>query len=98
MIFIFNPFFNEISMSKQNSSRWDAAFCNVTSGVMLFAFICPIKRTPGLYELRVITTSSIVYNVFISGGKMKKKELSLHIYYSKFDKHQNFIFVDRTYL
>ena len=36
--FIFISFFDEICVSKQNSPRWDAAFCP-----------CPIKRTPGLY-------------------------------------------------
>ena len=31
-------FFNEISLCKQNSPRWDAAFCGVTSGAILFAY------------------------------------------------------------
>ena len=35
--FIFRLFF----VSKQNSPRWDAAFC-----------LCPIKRTPALYGLK----------------------------------------------
>ena len=29
-------FFNEFSQSKQNSPRWDAAFCGVTSKAILF--------------------------------------------------------------
>ena len=39
VIFIFISFFDEISLSKQNSPRWDAAFCGVTSGAMLFAYV-----------------------------------------------------------
>ena len=42
-------FFDEISLCKQNSPRWDAVFCDITSGAMLFA--CPIKRMQGYYEL-----------------------------------------------
>ena len=30
---MFNPFFEEIPLSKQYSRRWDAAVCGVTSGV-----------------------------------------------------------------
>ena len=37
MIFIL--FFDEIPLSKQNSPRWDAAFCGVTSGAILFAYV-----------------------------------------------------------
>ena len=43
-------FFYNFSLSKQNSPIWDAAFCGVTSGAMLFC-LCPIKGTPGLNEL-----------------------------------------------
>ena len=32
-------FFDENKLSKQNSPRWDAAFCGVTSGAILFAFV-----------------------------------------------------------
>ena len=32
-------FFDEIPLSKQNSPRWDAAFCGVTSGAILFAYV-----------------------------------------------------------
>ena len=35
----FIQFFDEIPLSKQNSPRWDAAFCGVTSGAMLFAYV-----------------------------------------------------------
>ena len=31
---LFIPFFDEITFSKQNSPRWDAAFCGVTSGAI----------------------------------------------------------------
>ena len=31
--------FDEIPPSKQNSPRWDAAFCGVTSGAILFAYV-----------------------------------------------------------
>ena len=40
--FIFISFFDEISLYKQDSPRWDAAFCDVTSGAMLFAYV-PFK-------------------------------------------------------
>ena len=36
-LFFFISFFDEISLCKQNSQRWDAALCGVTSGAMLFA-------------------------------------------------------------
>ena len=39
MIFIFYLIFDEISLSKQNSPRWDAALCGVTSGAILFAYV-----------------------------------------------------------
>ena len=39
MIFNFYPIFDEFSLSKQNSPRSDAAFCGVTSGAMLFAYV-----------------------------------------------------------
>ena len=32
-------FFDEIPQSKQNSPRWDTAFCGVTSGAILFAYV-----------------------------------------------------------
>ena len=32
-------FFDEILVSKQNSPRWDAAFCGVTSEAILFAYV-----------------------------------------------------------
>ena len=41
---------DEIHVSKQTSPKWDATFCGVTSGAILFA-LCPIKRTPGLFGL-----------------------------------------------
>ena len=41
MILNFNSIFNEneIPLSKQNSPRWDAASCVITSGAILFAFV-----------------------------------------------------------
>ena len=39
--FLFH-FFDEYTVSKQNSPRWDAAFCGVTSGAILFAYV-PLK-------------------------------------------------------
>ena len=36
--FLFD-FFAEISLCKQNSPRWDAAFCGVPSVAMLFAYV-----------------------------------------------------------
>ena len=35
----FIQFFDENSLSKQNSPRYDAAFCGVTSGAILFAYV-----------------------------------------------------------
>ena len=47
MIFHFLiSFVDENHESKQNSPRWDAAFCGVTFGVILYAyvpFLCPIE-------------------------------------------------------
>ena len=37
--YFFISFFDEISLCKQNSPRWDAAFCGVTSGAILFAHV-----------------------------------------------------------
>ena len=50
VIFHFYVIFDENHVSKQNSLRWGAAFCEVTSGAILFA--CPVKWTPGLYGLK----------------------------------------------
>ena len=38
-VFHFYLFFDEKLVSKQNSPRWDAAFCYVTSGAILFAYV-----------------------------------------------------------
>ena len=35
----FISFIVEFPPSKQNSPRWDAAFCGVTSGAILFAYV-----------------------------------------------------------
>ena len=43
VIFIFYLIFGEISLCKQNSPTWDAVFCGVTSGAMLFAYV-PLKE------------------------------------------------------
>ena len=32
-------FFDKNSISKQNSPRWDATFCGITSGAILFAYV-----------------------------------------------------------
>ena len=37
--YLFIKFFDDIPLSKQNSPRWDAAFCGVTSGAILFAYV-----------------------------------------------------------
>ena len=39
IFFIFILFFDEFHVSKQNSPKWDAAFCGVTSGAILFVYI-----------------------------------------------------------
>ena len=37
--YFFIQFSDEIPLSKQDSPRWDAAFCGVTSGAILFAYV-----------------------------------------------------------
>ena len=37
--YFFISFFDVISLCKKNSPGWDAAFCGVTSGAMLFAYV-----------------------------------------------------------
>ena len=37
--FFFISFFNENLLSKQNSPRWDRAFCGVTSWAILFVYV-----------------------------------------------------------
>ena len=40
LFFIFISFFDESRSSKRNTRlRWDAAFCGVTSGAILFAYV-----------------------------------------------------------
>ena len=39
VLFHFYFIFDEIHVNKQNSPRWDAAFCGVISGAILFAFV-----------------------------------------------------------
>ena len=39
VILNFIPFSDDIPLSKQNSPRWDSAFCGVTSGAILFAYV-----------------------------------------------------------
>ena len=43
VILIFISFFDESRLSKQKCPRWDAAFCGVTPGAILFAYV-PQKR------------------------------------------------------
>ena len=37
--FFLSDFCDEISLGKQNSPRWDAAFCGITSAAMPFAYV-----------------------------------------------------------
>ena len=37
--FTFYFIIDEIRVNKQNSPRWDAAFCYATSGAILFAYV-----------------------------------------------------------
>ena len=39
VIFNFISFYDEISLRKQNSPRWDAEFCGISSGAILFAYV-----------------------------------------------------------
>ena len=50
-VFIFVSFFDESHVRKQNSARWNAAFCGVISGAILFANV-QYKRTTDLYGLK----------------------------------------------
>ena len=57
--------FDAFSLSKQNSPRWDAAFCGVSSGATVYSVcVVPIKRTLGLYELRHFITIGRWLSVF----------------------------------
>ena len=44
VIFHFYFIFIEIPVSKQYSPRWDATFCGVSSGAILFAYVLKIGR------------------------------------------------------
>ena len=46
----FFQFFDEISLRKQNSARWDTTFDGITSGAMLFA-LYSVASHPRLYCL-----------------------------------------------
>ena len=46
--FNFISFFDEIPLYRPNSPRWDAAFCGVTLGAILFAYVQDAR----LYELK----------------------------------------------
>ena len=39
ILIFFIPFLDGNPLSKQNSPRWDAAFCGFTSGSILFAYV-----------------------------------------------------------
>ena len=63
------------SQSKQNSPRWDAAFCGVTSGAILFAYV-PRKRRQTLKKkkkkkkkknrlISVFTKPGVSLNIFL---------------------------------
>ena len=57
VILNFIQFFDKSSLSKQNSPRWDAAFCGVSSGSIVC--LCPIKGTPGLNELKIMINGGL---------------------------------------
>ena len=60
MILNFYPIFDEKSLSKQNSPRWDAVFCGVTSGAILLAYVLQKGgQTPGL-SVKGVTPPSIL--------------------------------------
>ena len=63
-LFHFISFFDENNLSKQNSLRWDAVFL----WLHIWGYsvcLCPIKRMPGLYGLRV-TDCSVLFIVELS--------------------------------
>ena len=62
----FQFFVVEIFVSKQNSPRWDAPFCGVTSGAILY--ICAIKWTSGLYGLKGLSVHLFLACIFLTVG------------------------------
>ena len=54
VIFNLISFFDEIPPNKQNSPRWDAAFCCVPSGAILFACVPYKGRQAQMSEVPVI--------------------------------------------
>ena len=51
-------FFDEIPVSKQNRPRWDAAFCGVTSGSILFAYVTQKGRLAYIASLQCYSVLS----------------------------------------
>ena len=68
VIIKFYSIFDEIPLSKQNSPRLDAAFCGVTSGAILFAYV-PLKghQTCIVYIIRIIHTINKILSLEIKG-------------------------------
>ena len=58
VILSFITFFDEISLSKETSPRWDAAFCGVTFGAILFAYV-PQKGRQAYIRLKSLFQLSI---------------------------------------
>ena len=78
---IFISFFHEISLCKQNSPRWDAAFCGITSGAILFANV-PHQAYIGYCKFgnfRVTFISRIFYLRIIS--EFLNSRVSVHVSY-----------------
>ena len=50
MLLYFIPFFDEIPLSKQDSPRWDAANCGVTSGAI---YCLPVSHKKDVRLIRV---------------------------------------------
>ena len=59
--------FDDNPLRKQNSQIWDAAFCGVLSGDLLFAYV-PIKRMPGLNELNTSRNACLLFYPYLTNG------------------------------
>ena len=68
-----SQFFDKISLCKQNSPRWDAAFCIVSHIWDYIVCLCLTNRTPGLNELSWFSSYPVFFFFFFF--------FNLHVYY-----------------
>ena len=75
----FIHFFDEFSLSKQNSPRCDAAYCGVTSGAILFAYV-PQKECQAYELIRVYLYCIGVTSGAILFAYVPQKECQAYMY------------------